>query len=122
MAASNNPFPKAGDNPRIDVNQDRDLHDWSKKLDATPEQIKEAVQAVGDRADKVEAHLKGSRATTNGSDPVSPAAHESSRASPSESDARSAFGNTAGSSHSPPRNSGYAVSRGASSNPVQSGR
>ena len=50
---------------RIDVNQDDQLQAWSKKLDATPEQIREAVQAVGDQAPDVEMHLKGSRATTN---------------------------------------------------------
>lgn len=64
MPQANDPH-SAGAPQRIDVNQDRELRDWSKKLDATPEQIKEAVQAVGDRADEVEAHLKGSRATTN---------------------------------------------------------
>jgi hypothetical protein len=53
------------DRDRINVNQDYELRDWAKKFDATPEQIKEAVQAVGDRADKVEMHLKGSRASTN---------------------------------------------------------
>ncbi len=50
---------------RIDVHQDHVLHVWAKKLDATPEQIKEAVAAVGDRAADVEMHLKGSRSTTN---------------------------------------------------------
>ena len=50
---------------RIDVDQDDQLQAWSKKLDATPEQIREAVQAVGDQAPDVEMHLKGSRATTN---------------------------------------------------------
>ena len=53
------------DRDRINVNQDYELRDWAKKFDATPEQIKEAVQAVGDRADKVEMHLKGSRSSTN---------------------------------------------------------
>lgn len=53
------------DRERINVNQDYELRDWAKKFDATPQQIKEAVQAVGDRADKVEMHLKGSRSTTN---------------------------------------------------------
>ena len=53
------------DRDRINVNQDHELRDWAKKFDATPEQIKEAVQAVGDRADKVEMHLKGSRSSTN---------------------------------------------------------
>jgi hypothetical protein len=50
---------------RIDVRKDDELHAWASRLDTTPEQIKEAVQAVGDRADKVELHLKGSRASTN---------------------------------------------------------
>jgi hypothetical protein len=50
---------------RIDVNQARELDAWAKKFDTTPEQIKEAVQAVGDQAGKVEMHLKGSRSTTN---------------------------------------------------------
>jgi hypothetical protein len=53
------------DRERINVNQDHELRSWAKKFDATPEQVKEAVQAVGDRADQVEMHLKGSRATTN---------------------------------------------------------
>lgn len=43
----------------------QDLRDWAKKFDASPEQIKEAIEAVGDQPDDVEAHLKGSRATTN---------------------------------------------------------
>ena len=53
------------DRKRIDVTQDYELRDWAKKFDATPDQVKEAVQAVGDRADDVEMHLKGSRSTTN---------------------------------------------------------
>jgi hypothetical protein len=59
----NNPSDRSPD--RIDVTQARDLDAWAKKFDATPEQIKEAVQAVGDQAGKVEMHLKGSRSTTN---------------------------------------------------------
>lgn len=53
------------DRKRIDVTQDFELRDWAKKFDATTDQVKEAVQAVGDRADDVEMHLKGSRSTTN---------------------------------------------------------
>ena len=53
------------DGTRIDVNQDEQLRAWSAKLDATPEQIRDAVQAVGDQAADVEMHLKGTRATTN---------------------------------------------------------
>ena len=53
------------DRDRINIHQKYELRDWAKKFNATPEQIKEAVQAVGDRADKVEMHLKGSRSSTN---------------------------------------------------------
>jgi hypothetical protein len=55
-----------GEQPdRIDVNDDQALAGWAKKLDATPEQLREAVQAVGDRAADVEMHLKGARSTSN---------------------------------------------------------
>ena len=50
---------------RIDVDQEQDLAHWARKLDATPEQVKDAVKAVGDRPDDVEMHLKGVRSTTN---------------------------------------------------------
>ena len=45
------------DRQRIDVNQDYELRDWAKTLNTTPERLKEAVQAVGDRADKVREYL-----------------------------------------------------------------
>lgn len=54
------------DRKRIDVNQDYELRDWSKKFGVSPEQLKEAVQAVGDRADKVEQHLKSNRGNRAG--------------------------------------------------------
>jgi hypothetical protein len=50
---------------QIDVSEDGDLRDWAKKLDATPEQIREAVKAVGNRAADVEMHLKSTHASTN---------------------------------------------------------
>ena len=50
---------------RIDVNDEQALAQWAKKLDATPEQLREAVQAAGDKASDVEMHLKGVRSTTN---------------------------------------------------------
>lgn len=55
----------AEDRPRIDLDNEEDVRTWAKKFDATPEQIKEAVDAVGDRADEVELHLKGTRSTSN---------------------------------------------------------
>ena len=54
-----NPQSSGGqDRERINVNQDYELRDWSKKFGVTPETLKEAVQAVGDRADAVEKHLR----------------------------------------------------------------
>jgi hypothetical protein len=46
------------DRERINVNQAHELRDWAKKFDVTPDALKEAVQAVGDRADEVERHLR----------------------------------------------------------------
>ena len=51
------------DQHRIDIAREDEVREWAKKLDASPQQIKEAVQAVGDRADDVELHLKGSRSS-----------------------------------------------------------
>lgn len=45
------------DRTRINVNQDYELRDWAKSLNTTPERVKEAVEAVGDRADKVREYL-----------------------------------------------------------------
>jgi hypothetical protein len=50
---------------RIELEDEQAAARWAKKLDATPEQLREAVQAVGDKAADVEMHLKGARSTTN---------------------------------------------------------
>ena len=50
---------------RIDLDREQDLREWMRKLNATEDQLKEAVAAVGPLASDVEDHLKGSRATTN---------------------------------------------------------
>jgi hypothetical protein len=55
------------DRDRINVNQDYELRDWAKKFNASTDQVKEAVKAVGDRADDVEMHLKGSRSASDAS-------------------------------------------------------
>ncbi len=46
------------DRKRINVNQDYELRDWSKKFGVTPEQLKAAVAKVGTMADDVEKELK----------------------------------------------------------------
>ncbi|MFX1679920.1 DUF3606 domain-containing protein [Mitsuaria sp. CC2] len=49
------------DRTRINVNEDYELRDWSKKFGVTPEELKRAVNAVGTSAADVEAHLKRSQ-------------------------------------------------------------
>lgn len=50
---------------RIDLGDAQAAAAWAKRLDTTPEQLREAVQAVGDKAADVEMHLKGAHSTTN---------------------------------------------------------
>jgi hypothetical protein len=45
------------DRERIDVNKKYELRDWAISLDMPPDRVVEAVQAVGDRADKVREYL-----------------------------------------------------------------
>lgn len=54
-----------GGRERIDAGSDADVERWARELDASPQQIRDAVKAVGDKADDVELHLKGTRSTTN---------------------------------------------------------
>ena len=46
------------DRKRINIHEDYELRDWAKSLNTSPERVKEAVQAVGDRADKVREYLR----------------------------------------------------------------
>ena len=50
---------------RIDINDEGACQHWAIKLDTTASQLREAVAEVGNRATDVEAHLKGSRSTSN---------------------------------------------------------
>ena len=50
---------------RIDLDDEQAAQHWARKLDASVDQLREAVQAVGDKAADVEMHLKGARSTTN---------------------------------------------------------
>jgi hypothetical protein len=51
---------KAGgqDRKRINLDQDYEVRDWSKRLGVSADQLRAAVRAVGDRVDDVERHLK----------------------------------------------------------------
>jgi hypothetical protein len=50
---------------RIDLNDKAACEAWIRKLNVTHAQMREAVDAVGDKASDVEMHLKGVRSTTN---------------------------------------------------------
>jgi hypothetical protein len=65
--SDNTQKPGGRDRKRINVNQDYELRDWSDKFGVTKERLKEAVQAVGDEADRVEQYLKsGERGSAGG--------------------------------------------------------
>jgi hypothetical protein len=49
------------DRSRINVNQDYELRDWSTKFGVSQEELKAAVQAVGDRAADVERYLEAKK-------------------------------------------------------------
>jgi len=46
------------DNKRIDVNDPSEVRDWTKSLDCTPAELKQAVKKVGTSAADVKKHLK----------------------------------------------------------------
>ena len=46
------------DRERINVHEDYELRDWSKSMGVSQEELKKAVAAVGDRAEKVREYLK----------------------------------------------------------------
>jgi hypothetical protein len=46
------------DRDLIDVNDDDELRNWSKSLNMTPEEIREAVRVVGNSAAKVREHFQ----------------------------------------------------------------
>ncbi|MFN9474871.1 DUF3606 domain-containing protein [Acidovorax sp.] len=50
---------------RIDVEDAQSLTRWTRELDTTEEQLRDAVAQVGDKATDIEMHLKGARSTTN---------------------------------------------------------
>ncbi|CAN7591285.1 DUF3606 domain-containing protein [Acidovorax sp. LjRoot118] len=50
---------------RIDVDDAASLARWTRELDTTEEQLRDAIAKVGDKAADIEMHLKGARSTTN---------------------------------------------------------
>jgi hypothetical protein len=53
------------DPDRINLDDKSASQAWAKRLDATEDQLREAIGAVGDKAADVEMHLKGSRSSSN---------------------------------------------------------
>ena len=49
------------DRTRIDISEDYELRDWSEKFGVSKERLREAVQAVGDKAADVQNYLKGQK-------------------------------------------------------------
>ena len=49
------------DRQRINTSEDYEVRDWAKKFGVSAEELKSAVAKVGNQADAVEKHLKGSR-------------------------------------------------------------
>jgi hypothetical protein len=45
------------DRDRINLNQDYEVRDWAEKLGISEDELRKAVQAVGDRAEAVRQHL-----------------------------------------------------------------
>jgi hypothetical protein len=49
------------DRSRINVHEHYELEYWSKKYGVTPDELRDAVKAVGPVATAVDEHLKGKR-------------------------------------------------------------
>ncbi|MFN2645144.1 MAG: DUF3606 domain-containing protein [Burkholderiales bacterium] len=49
--------PGRPDRDRINVNEEWEVRDWSQKFGVSPDELKRAVQQVGDRAEAVRQHL-----------------------------------------------------------------
>ena len=50
--------PGGQDRKRINVDEDYEVRDWSKRQGVSADKLRAAVKAVGDRVDDVERHLK----------------------------------------------------------------
>lgn len=55
--SDNTQSPGGQDRKRVNVNEDYELRDWSKKFGVTPGEIRAAVRAVGDLAENVKEYL-----------------------------------------------------------------
>ena len=46
------------DRKRINLQQEFEVRDWSKRLGVSPEELRKAVEAVGNEASKVEEYIR----------------------------------------------------------------
>jgi Protein of unknown function (DUF3606) len=51
----------AADRNRINIHEEYEVRDWSKRLGVSPEELKKAIQQVGTSADAVRKHLVNNR-------------------------------------------------------------
>jgi hypothetical protein len=58
-------MPNDTDSPASARPSPEQIRQWAEEFDATPEQIEEAIAAVGPKQADIEMHLKGSRSTSN---------------------------------------------------------
>ena len=49
------------DRQRINLSQDYEVQDWSKKFGVTPEELRKAVKSAGNNAKDVEQFLKSNK-------------------------------------------------------------
>ncbi|MBO9643243.1 MAG: DUF3606 domain-containing protein [Pseudacidovorax sp.] len=49
------------DRTRINLHEDYEVHDWAKKFGVPPDQLREAVKAVGPESKNVEQYLRRER-------------------------------------------------------------
>ncbi|MBT9504430.1 MAG: DUF3606 domain-containing protein [Burkholderiaceae bacterium] len=53
------------DRRRINLTDEQALHDWSKALHVSPDELRRAVAQVGDDADRVSEYLKEAHAASD---------------------------------------------------------
>jgi hypothetical protein len=53
--------PGGQDRKRINLDEEYEVRDWSKRFGVSADQLRAAVKTVGNRADDVERHLKSRR-------------------------------------------------------------
>src|SRR4051812_42659653 len=61
IMSDNKQNPGAQDRARINLNEEYEVRDWSKKFGVNPDELRKAVKEAGSMATDVEAYLKKQR-------------------------------------------------------------